>query len=76
MVIGVNLWIKNIIDMLKRVSKTIIEQGGMPLLDYLSSRYTYHGRDLWQELLAEGRILINGTAATEEHILADGEDIC
>ena len=45
------------------------------MLDYLSSRYTDHGRDLWQELLAEGRILINGTAATAEHILADGEEM-
>lgn len=61
--------------MLKRVSKTIIEHGGMPLLDYLSSRYTYHSRELWQELIAEGRVLINGTAAKAEHILADGEEM-
>ena len=45
------------------------------MLDYLSSRYTYHSRDKWQELIEEGRVLINGLAAKSGHILSIGEEM-
>ena len=61
--------------MLQRISKTVIDRGGLPLLEYLSLRYTYHSRDMWRELLAEGRVLVNGSAASSEYMLIDGDEV-
>ena len=61
--------------MLQRISKTVIERGGLPLLEYLSLRYTYHSRDMWRELLAEGRVLVNGSAASPEYMLNEGDEL-
>ena len=45
------------------------------LLDYLAARYTYHSRDLWAELIEEGRVLIDGVPSSGRHILSQGEQL-
>lgn len=61
--------------MLQRVSKTLVSGGGIALIDYLTARYTYHSRELWTELLAEGRVSINGEPAAAGRILEDGDEM-
>jgi len=45
------------------------------LLDYLSGRFTYHGRDKWEGLAAQGRITVNGLAARACETVAPGDMI-
>ena len=37
---------------------------GVPLLDFLCDRFTYHGRNEWEELIHGGRVLLNGVAVS------------
>ncbi len=46
---------------------------GGPLLDYLTARFTYHGRSAWEALTREGRLLVNDRPATGKTVLAPGD---
>ena len=45
------------------------------LLDFLSSRFTYHTREQWQERIAEQRVLVNDVPATVHRVLAGGDAV-
>ena len=51
------------------------EHEGWPLLDSLSSRFTYHSRELWGEKLAGGFVAVNGAVATPETIAHRGDKV-
>lgn len=59
---------------MERISKTIVSDDGI-LLDYVSSRYTYHTRELWVELIGEGRVLVNGVAGAVDTALHSGDEL-
>lgn len=45
------------------------------LLEFLSSRFTYHGRDAWRERIAENRVMVNDQAAGADRVLAAGDTV-
>lgn len=45
------------------------------LLDFLSSRFTYHTRDEWGERIAERRVLVNGEASEGSRSLQGGDTV-
>ena len=45
------------------------------LLEFLTSRFTYHTRDQWNERIAEQRVLVNDTAAVADRLLRAGETV-
>lgn len=49
------------------------DEAGQPLGDWLPRRFTYHSRETWHQLLAEGRVLVNGTVGDAAHCLAVNE---
>lgn len=61
--------------MLKRIVKSVISERDnlTPVLDYLSGRYKYHSRELWSELIAEKRIIIDGSPVNADAILKTGQ---
>ena len=62
--------------MLERIVKTIVgEDVNETLFDYLHARFTYHTPEVWHELLAEGRILLDGSAASGDEQLLPGMEI-
>ena len=59
--------------MLERIVRTIVGEGiSGCLYDFLCSRFTYHSPETWSELLAEGRILLDGAAASGNELLVPG----
>jgi len=60
--------------MLQRIVRTLIqkEDAGRELLVFLSTRFTYHTAALWQELISEGRLCVNGIPAKNGMLLKDG----
>ena len=59
--------------MLQRIVKTIVGVDSPDtLLDYLCARFTYHSPEQWRELLEDGRILLDGTAADGGESLRQG----
>jgi len=62
---------------MQRIVKAVIPSGlpKQSLLQYLSTRFTYHSPELWGELVSERRILINGEFASCDAILAGGEEM-
>jgi RluA family pseudouridine synthase len=58
----------------RKVTITIDEQAaGMGLLDLLASRFTYHTREAWQGLIAEGALFVNESQAHPEQTLQLGD---
>jgi len=49
------------------------EQAGIPLLDFLASRFPYHARDEWAARVAEGLAQVNGAVVGTEHVLASDD---
>lgn len=45
------------------------------LLDFLSSRFTYHTREQWAERIAEQRVLVNGAPAEAGRRIAGGDEV-
>jgi len=43
------------------------------LIEYLSSRFTYHDRDHWHSLIAEGKISLNGSSAKNDAMVIGGD---
>lgn len=59
--------------MIERIVKSTVGDGASGcLLDYLSSRFTYHSPELWRELLLEGRVTLEGKAADGSENVAPG----
>jgi 23S rRNA pseudouridine1911/1915/1917 synthase len=46
---------------------------GTMLPDYLAGRFTYHGRDEWEALAAQGKITVNGCAARAGDTVVTGD---
>ena len=46
---------------------------GESLLDFLCGRFTYHGRNDWEELIHGGRVLLNGIAVSSIRPLKAGD---
>lgn len=49
------------------------ESSGLPLPDFLTSRFNYLPRERWLALIAENRLLLDGSPATSESCLAVGQ---
>jgi len=49
------------------------EAAGKNLLDMLAARFTYHPRETWMRLIAEGCLYINDAPAQADQILQDGD---
>ncbi len=47
----------------------------VPLLDYLSGRFTYRPREAWQTLIEEGHVEHNGRRATLQTIVTQGDTL-
>lgn len=47
--------------------------GNRPLLELLTSRFTYHPASRWRELIETGQITVNGQTAAPEQILSTGD---
>ena len=45
----------------------------VPLLDYMSGRFTYRTREAWAQLIAEGNILFEGEVAHAELLVSAGD---
>lgn len=54
--------------------QTVIPPGeaGRPLLDYLSTRFTYHSREIWEKLIHAGNLKIDERLALPEEALKAG----
>jgi len=63
--------------MMKREASFRMPPGSPPetLLDFLSRRFTYHARDVWQVRLAEGRVRVNGHPALADQRLNPGDGV-
>jgi RluA family pseudouridine synthase len=48
---------------------------GQSLIDFLSGRFRYLGREAWLERLAEGRLSLDGRPAAAGAVLAGGENL-
>ena len=46
------------------------ERAGSVVLDFLSTRFTYHSQIEWMGRMADGRITVNGIRATPDQVLA------
>jgi 23S rRNA pseudouridine955/2504/2580 synthase/23S rRNA pseudouridine1911/1915/1917 synthase len=51
------------------------ERAGGALLDFLTTRFTYHTRDEWLDRLTEGRMTCNGRPTPPEHLLQTGDEL-
>lgn len=60
-----------------RQSRTVIATAdhGRTLLDYLCARFTYHDAAHWQDEIAAGRLLLNGTPAAPDAVLAADDNL-
>lgn len=61
--------------MQRKVTITIDEQAaGKTLLDLLAVRFTYHTREAWQHLIAEGALFVNDVQTEDpQHLLCVGD---
>ena len=60
--------------MKRRASICVSSQNtGEALLDFLCNRFTYHGRNEWEELIHGGRVLLNGVAVSSYRPLRAGD---
>lgn len=50
-------------------------QAGLTVLDCITDRFTYLGREQWQQELAAGRILVNGKVAAPLQKLVAGDEL-
>jgi 23S rRNA pseudouridine1911/1915/1917 synthase len=50
-------------------------EDGRLLLDLLTKRFPYHDRDLWEELIGTGLILVNNRRARKDQQLRAGDDL-
>jgi 23S rRNA-/tRNA-specific pseudouridylate synthase len=57
----------------KAESRITALEAGMPLLDWLSARFSYLGAEAWREELAAGRVSVDGIGANPSRRLAAGE---
>ncbi len=48
---------------------------GQPLLELLTKRFPYHDQARWAELIAEGRLLLNGVPGHAEQLLQCGDQL-
>jgi 23S rRNA-/tRNA-specific pseudouridylate synthase len=51
------------------------DESGKTLIDWLSARFTYLSADGWRTMLDEGRVEVDGAAASPDRILAAGETV-
>lgn len=51
------------------------EQAGVGLLDFLTTRFTYHTREQWRARISEQRVMVNDVAAPAERILEEGDEV-
>ena len=51
------------------------ENTGVPLLDFLCRRFTYHDRSAWEDLIRHGRVLVNGDTAFPPQTLSAGDQL-
>lgn len=60
-----------------RKREIIIEQqdSDKVLLDWISSRYTYHDRDKWDRYILEERVKINGETIKSDYLLNTGDKV-
>lgn len=62
--------------MKRRVQSRIPESAhGLPLVEYLAGRFTYHDRDVWEERIAAHRVLVNETVASAEGLVLKVGDL-
>lgn len=50
-----------------------LHEAGTNVVELLTDRFTYHGRDNWLECIRSGKILVNGRIAVAERILSEGD---
>jgi len=50
-------------------------QPDVALLDFLTSRFTYHTREQWRERISEQRILVNTVVVSADRILTGGDEV-
>jgi len=62
---------------MKRTARTSISraEAGSSVIELLTSRFTYHDREEWLELIRQERALVNGRPAGPERVLAPGDEL-
>jgi RluA family pseudouridine synthase len=62
---------------MKRKTSTTIQAvaAGMSVLNYLTKRFSYHGREEWQAAIAARKILLNNIPAEETSALTSGDQL-
>ena len=56
-------------------SKVPANHSGQTLLDYLSSRFKYQGRETWETLVLSGKVTVNGKKTGSSHALQKGDRV-
>ena len=54
-------------------SKIAIQQAGKTLSDFLSSRFRYQTREVWEDLIEKGKVTLNGNRAAPQQLLQKGD---
>jgi 23S rRNA pseudouridine1911/1915/1917 synthase len=50
-------------------SRIAADNAGRSLIDFLCSRFKYHNRAQWHDIIIEGKVTINGMSALPNHLL-------
>jgi 23S rRNA pseudouridine1911/1915/1917 synthase len=65
-------------EMLKEpiiLSTHIRSKSSQTLLEFLAGRFHYHGREEWKSLIGQGRVTVNGLAASAGQSLRAGDEV-
>ncbi|HOS41573.1 MAG TPA: RluA family pseudouridine synthase [Spirochaetota bacterium] len=61
------------IDETTLTSRITQQYAGRSLIDFLSGRFRYRGREEWAALIAAGKVVVNGSASDADRPLAKGD---